>query len=115
MGRKIVVNESQPRPKDGSGGGGGFKKRSFGGDSGDGCVKPSKETIQDGSYKPLARPIFMYPSSKSLAKPEVKAFMDFTIKNAAKIADAAKIVPMTPEQITTSTEAVKAAESAAGA
>jgi len=84
-------------------------------DSGDGCVKPSKETIQDGSYKPLARPIFMYPSSKSLAKPEVKAFMDFTIKNAAKIADAAKIVPMTPEQITTSTEAVKAAESAAGA
>lgn len=29
MGRKIVVNESQPRPKDGSGGG--FKKRSFGG------------------------------------------------------------------------------------
>ncbi len=34
MGRKIVVNESQPRPKDGSGGGGGFKKRSFGGDSG---------------------------------------------------------------------------------
>ena len=34
MGRKIVVNESQPRPKDGSGGG--FKKRSFGGDSGGG-------------------------------------------------------------------------------
>jgi RNA recognition motif-containing protein len=37
MGRKIVVNESQPRPKDGgTGGGGGFKKRSFGGDSGGG-------------------------------------------------------------------------------
>ncbi|WP_207495538.1 RNA recognition motif domain-containing protein [Aridibaculum aurantiacum] len=35
MGRKIVVNESQPRPKDGTGGGG-FKKRSFGGDSGSG-------------------------------------------------------------------------------
>ncbi len=34
MGRKIVVNESQPRPKDGSGGG--FKKRSFGGESGGG-------------------------------------------------------------------------------
>ncbi len=37
MGRKIVVNESQPRPKEGgAGGGGGFKKRSFGGDSGGG-------------------------------------------------------------------------------
>ena len=39
MGRKIVVNESQPRPKDGTGGGagaGGFKKRSFGGESGGG-------------------------------------------------------------------------------
>ena len=37
MGRKIVVNESQPRPKDGTGGGaGGFKKRSFGGDGGGG-------------------------------------------------------------------------------
>ncbi len=38
MGRKIVVNESQPRPKDGTGGagGGGFKKRSFGGEGGGG-------------------------------------------------------------------------------
>ena len=36
MGRKIVVNESQPRPKDGEGGGGGYKKRSFGGEGGGG-------------------------------------------------------------------------------
>jgi phosphate transport system substrate-binding protein len=84
-------------------------------DSGDGCVKPSKESIQDGSYTPLARPIYMYPSSKSLAKPEVKAFMDFTIENSAKIAEAAKIVPMTAEQTTKAAEAVKQAEAAAGA
>ena len=37
-------------------------------DGGDGCVKPSNETIQDGSYKPLSRPLFMYPSEKSLAR-----------------------------------------------
>ena len=37
-------------------------------DAGDGCVKPSNETIQDGSYKPLSRPLFMYPSEKSLAE-----------------------------------------------
>ena len=36
-------------------------------DSGDGnCVKPSKETIQDGSYKPLSRPLFMYPKAKAM-------------------------------------------------
>ncbi len=62
-------------------------------DGGDGCVKPSNETIQDGTYKPLARPLFMYPSEKSLARPEVKAFMDYVIANQATIAEAAQIVP----------------------
>src|ERR687893_2750288 len=55
-------------------------------DGGSGCVKPSTETIQDGSYKPLSRPLFMYPSEKSLKRPEVKAFMDFVIANYADIA-----------------------------
>ena len=49
-------------------------------DSGDGnCVKPSTETIQDGSYKPLSRPLFMYPSEKAMSRPEVKAFMEFVV------------------------------------
>jgi phosphate transport system substrate-binding protein len=67
-------------------------------DSGNGCVKPSKDSIQDGSYKPLARPLFMYPAAKSIARPEVKAFLDYVVANATAIADAAKIVPMTSEQ-----------------
>jgi phosphate transport system substrate-binding protein len=70
-------------------------------DSGDGnCVKPSVETIQDGSYKPLARPLFMYPSKQAMQRPEVKAFMDFVTKQAPMIAEAAKIVPLTEEQLT---------------
>jgi phosphate transport system substrate-binding protein len=69
-------------------------------DSGDGnCVKPSLETIQDGSYKPLARPLFMYPSTKAMERPEVKAFMDFVTTQAPAIAEAAKIVPLTDEQV----------------
>jgi phosphate transport system substrate-binding protein len=84
-------------------------------DSGDGCVKPSKETIQDGTYTPLARPLFMYPASKSLAKPEVKAFMDFTVANAATIADAAKIVPMTDAQTAKAKREIADAEAKAGA
>jgi len=67
-------------------------------DGGDGCVKPSTQTIQSGDYKPLSRPIFMYPSEDALKKPEVKAFMDFITANQQKIAEAAKIVPMSPEQ-----------------
>lgn len=67
-------------------------------DAGDGCVKPSKETIQDGSYTPLSRPLFMYPSAEAIAKPQVKAFMDFVIANQEAIAEAAKIVPLTSEQ-----------------
>jgi phosphate transport system substrate-binding protein len=82
-------------------------------DSGDGCVKPSKETIQDGSYKPLSRPLFMYPKSASIAKPHVKAFMDFVVANQDKIAEAAKIVPLTPEQVTKAKSELKKAETAA--
>ena len=67
-------------------------------DSGDGCVAPSKETIQDGSYKPLSRPLFMYPNLTELKKPAMKGFMDFTLENQQKISEASKIVPMTPEQ-----------------
>jgi phosphate transport system substrate-binding protein len=81
-------------------------------DAGDGCVKPSKETIQDGSYKPLSRPLFMYPSAKSIKKPEVKAFMDFILANHQDIADAAKIVAMTDEQGTKAKSDLSSAESA---
>ena len=56
-------------------------------DGGGGCVAPSTKSIQDGSYKPLSRPLFMYPSTKAIAKPEVKAFMDFVIKNQDKIVE----------------------------
>ncbi len=69
-------------------------------DGGDGCVKPSNETIQNGTYKPLSRPLFMYPSDKSLAdKPQVKAFMDYVLENQETIAEASLIVPMTTEQL----------------
>jgi phosphate transport system substrate-binding protein len=82
-------------------------------DGGGGCVKPSKDSIQDGSYKPLSRPLFMYPKSASMAKPHVKAFMEFVVANQDKIAEAAKIVPLTPEQVTKAKAELQKAESAA--
>jgi phosphate transport system substrate-binding protein len=69
-------------------------------DSGSGCVAPTSETVQDGSYTPLSRPLFMYPSKQAIAKPEVKAFMDFIVANQEAIAEAAQIVPLTEEQKT---------------
>ena len=62
------------------------------------CKKPDAATIQDGSYKPLSRPLFMYPSDKALQRPEVKAFMEFVVNNQAAIAKASKIVGMTDAQ-----------------
>jgi phosphate transport system substrate-binding protein len=67
-------------------------------DSGDGCVTPSTETVQDGSYKPLSRPLFMYPSAAALKRPEVDAFVKFYVDNYDQIAQQAKLVPMTTEQ-----------------
>jgi phosphate transport system substrate-binding protein len=69
-------------------------------DGGSGCVAPTSETVQDGSYTPLSRPLFMYPSKEAMAKPEVKAFMDFIVANQQAIAEAAQIVPLTEEQKT---------------
>jgi phosphate transport system substrate-binding protein len=76
-------------------------------DGGDGCVAPSSETVQDGSYKPLSRPIFMYPSAEAMAKPHVKAFMEFIVENHQAIAEAAAIVPMTEEQAAEASSALQ--------
>jgi phosphate transport system substrate-binding protein len=77
------------------------------------CVKPSSQAIQDGSYKPLARPLFMYPSAKAMKRPEVTAFMDFVLSNHDAISKAAKIVPMTDDQASAAQSSLKKAESGA--
>jgi phosphate transport system substrate-binding protein len=76
------------------------------------CVKPSAQSIQDGSYKPLSRPLFMYPSDAAIAKPHVKAFMDFVLENQEAIAKAANIVPMTAEQASAATTKLQEIEGA---
>ncbi|MDP3699590.1 MAG: PstS family phosphate ABC transporter substrate-binding protein [Hylemonella sp.] len=58
------------------------------------AVSPSEKSVLDGSYQPLARPIFIYVNAKSLAKPEVKKFVDFFMKDGAKMAKEVKYVPL---------------------
>ncbi|MET8873176.1 substrate-binding domain-containing protein [Nocardia sp. NPDC004604] len=67
--------------------------------SGKGCIAPSVPTAQDGSYKPLARPLFIYLTDTALKKPQVEKFAEFYINNNAKIVDAAGFIPMTSPQI----------------
>ena len=67
-------------------------------DGGGGCIEPTTETIQSGEYKPLSRPLFMYPSTKALKRPEVKAFLHYVNDNYQAIADASQIVAMDPDQ-----------------
>ena len=68
-------------------------------DGGDGCVAPSAETAQDGSYAPLARPLFIYVNNDSYAKKkQVAAFVDYFVGEDATIAEAAKFIPLSEEQ-----------------
>jgi len=61
-------------------------------------VKPTVETITDGSY-PLSRPLFIYVSTASLAKPEVKAFVQYYLENATTLAESQQFVPAPQEAL----------------
>ncbi|MFN0040417.1 MAG: PstS family phosphate ABC transporter substrate-binding protein [Burkholderiales bacterium] len=57
-------------------------------------VQPSIESVMDGSYQPLARPIFIYVNAKSLDRPEVREFVDYYMKNASELVREVKYVPL---------------------
>jgi len=69
-------------------------------DGGKGAVVPSAKTVEDGSYQPLSRPIFIYVSKKSMDKPEVKAFVEFYLKQAPQLVKQVKYVPL-PQNVYT--------------
>jgi len=56
-------------------------------DGGSGCVAPTEATINDNSYAPLSRPLFIYPDiGKAKERPELKAFVDFYLDNTTTLA-----------------------------
>jgi phosphate transport system substrate-binding protein len=60
-------------------------------------VAPDMKTINNGSYKPLSRPIFIYVNKASYKRPEVKAFVDFYINTASELVSEVGYVPLTDE------------------
>lgn len=75
-------------------------------DGGAGCVAPSIETSQAGTYAPLSRPLFIYVSNAAAARPEVLSFAEFFVANDEAITTKALFVPLSPEQVTAAETAV---------
>ncbi len=58
------------------------------------AVLPGADTVMDGSYQPLARPIFIYVNAKSLDRPDVRELVEFYMKNAETLVSEVKYVPL---------------------
>ena len=69
-------------------------------DGGDGPVEPSEETINNGTYQPLSRPIFIYVNPVSGDRPEVSAFVEFYMKEAKHLVSEVGYVAL-PDQVYT--------------
>lgn len=75
-------------------------------DGGEGPVSPSSTTINDGTYSPLSRPIFIYLSQLSAQRPEVRAFVEFYLDQAPALAAEVGYVAMPPEEYQASRDAL---------
>ena len=63
-------------------------------ENGDGPIAPSPETVRNNTYQPLARPLFIYVSKKSLDRPEVAAFVKFFLDNSVKLVPEVGYIPL---------------------
>jgi phosphate transport system substrate-binding protein len=73
------------------------KLKAVGVDAGKGPVLPSVKAVEDGSYQPLSRPIFIYVNIKSADRPEVKEFVEFYMKNAVPLVKEVKFFSLPPQ------------------
>ena len=63
------------------------------------CVTPSIASVQNESYKPLGRPLFIYVKGSSFKRRHVQAFIDYIFDNEVKIATRADFIPLTKKQL----------------
>ncbi len=80
------------------------KLKLIGVDAGHGPVLPSRDTVENGTYTPLSRPLFVYVSKKSAERREVKDFVVFYMKEALKLTEQVKYVPLPADAYQTSLE-----------
>lgn len=65
--------------------------------NGKGPILPTAETVSDGTYQPLARPLFIYVSQQSLQKPQVREFVRFYLENAPVLSQEVGYLPLPPQ------------------
>ncbi|CCJ32834.1 PstS family phosphate ABC transporter substrate-binding protein [Caloramator australicus] len=70
-------------------------------------VEPTTENIRNGSYKPLSRPLFIYVNTKSLERPELKAFVKFYLENAKDLVEQVGYVPLEDAKYTEQLNKIK--------
>ncbi len=70
------------------------KIQAVGIDMGQGAALPSVDTVNNGTYSQMARPLFIYVNGKSLENPKVKAFVDYYLANAAKASAGQRYIPL---------------------
>jgi phosphate transport system substrate-binding protein len=63
-------------------------------DGGKGPVLPSATTINNGTYTPLSRPLFIYVGTSAASRPEVKAFVDYYLAHAPSLVTEVGYVPL---------------------
>jgi phosphate transport system substrate-binding protein len=66
-------------------------------DGGSGCVAPSAQAVNGGTYKPLARPLFIYPSVSALKRPEFAAFVQYYLDNVNRYVDETGYIEAVPD------------------
>jgi len=66
-------------------------------DGGSGCVDPSADNVNSGKYKPLARPLFIYPSKTALDRPEFAAFVQYYLANVNTFVDETGYIQALPD------------------
>ncbi|MDX1567079.1 MAG: PstS family phosphate ABC transporter substrate-binding protein [Longimicrobiales bacterium] len=81
-------------------------------DDGTGCVTPSPETIDDQSYAPLSRPLYIYVKESALERPEVDAYVQFMMNNAEELVPATGYIPLSQELYQENLDAAEQALSA---
>ncbi|MGF1602760.1 MAG: PstS family phosphate ABC transporter substrate-binding protein [Thermosynechococcaceae cyanobacterium] len=72
-------------------------------DDGKGPVLPSREAVENGTYTPLSRPIFIYVSKKVATRPDVSQFVNFYLKNAATYSAEVGYIPLPQAAYTSAT------------
>lgn len=76
-------------------------------------VIPSAETIKNGTYKPLSRPVFIYVSEASMERPEVSAFVSFYLDNASVLVPDVGYIPLTDQEYQAERSKLKVSQPAA--